>query len=153
MQAIEITHNFESAHRLPILGGKCVSLHGHSFLATVTIEADSADADGIVAEYADAKAHFRHWIDTNWDHGVILGGTDPLVPVLRMHDTKVAALASGHWPTVETLAAILAGVMEEWCHHANRSLDRGERPTVHVRRVHLRETAVNAAVWSGEAAL
>jgi len=149
---IEIRHNFESAHRLPHLPGKCVNLHGHSFWMTATIEAPTLDR-GITVDYGQAKAYVRKWIDLEWDHGTILGGDDPLARVLTGLGLKVYTLPPGEWPTVEHLAHVLGGWVETFCHDLNRDRDRGNRPTLHVRRIHLQETHVNAATWTPEGVL
>lgn len=145
--SITIGHNFEAGHRLPHLEGKCQSLHGHSFWADVTIEAQGRLHEGIAVEYGQAKAFVRHWIDSGWDHGLILGEADPLVPILQPHG-KVYVLPNGKWPTVETLAEYLATMVDSWCTTWNRDPSRGDLPAIRCTRVRIQETHVNAAEWS-----
>ncbi|NWF31172.1 6-carboxytetrahydropterin synthase [Streptomyces sp. PKU-EA00015] len=134
--AVTVRHNFETAHRLPHLPGKCESLHGHSWWAEVTVEAPELVA-GLVVEFGPFKKALRAWIDAHLDHGVMLGPNDPLVPVLRSHDCKVHEVPG--WPTVENVAALLADV-------ADKALtDLVRAPGARVARVHLAETHVNAA--------
>lgn len=145
MHTIEIRHNFESAHRLPHLEGKCQSIHGHSFWVTATLAAETLD-QGIAVEYADAKAYLRGWIDHHWDHGSILGERDPLVEPLMDAGCKVFAFPG--WPTVEALAQYLGrDVLASFCRTINLDPDRGTRPVIRVVRVHVQETHVNAASW------
>lgn len=137
--AVTVRHNFETGHRLPHLPGKCVSLHGHSWWAEVTVEADEMAA-GLVVEFGPFKKLLREWIDTHLDHGVMLGPDDPLVPILRANDCKVYEVEG--WPTVENVAALLADV-------ASKALtDLVRAPGARVTRVHVQETHVNAAAWT-----
>jgi 6-pyruvoyltetrahydropterin/6-carboxytetrahydropterin synthase len=127
--SITVRHNAEAAHRLPLLGGKCTNLHGHSWLIEVTIYG-AVDADGVLIEFATAKRIIRDWIDTHLDHGAMLGADDPLVPVLREQGCRVfvfdpadtagpcAAGAYGitdrralPWPTVENVAELVRRVV------------------------------------------
>ncbi|MDT0377244.1 6-carboxytetrahydropterin synthase [Streptomyces sp. DSM 42041] len=136
--AVAVRHNFETAHRLPHLPGKCVSLHGHSWWTEVTVMAPETE-DGLVVEFGPFKAALRQWIDFRLDHGVMLGPDDPLLPVLREHDCKVYEVPG--WPTVENVAAMLAVA-------ASSALEGLQcAPGAIVARVHVAETHVNAATW------
>ncbi len=136
---VTIDHNFETAHRLPHLPGKCVSLHGHSWWAEVTVTAPTLPVDGIVVEFGQFKKAVRGWIDQHFDHGVLLGPDDPLVQPLRTEGCKVYVMPG--WPTVEAvarhLAEITATLLTEVPHAA------GTRVTA----VNVRETHVNRAGW------
>jgi 6-pyruvoyltetrahydropterin/6-carboxytetrahydropterin synthase len=52
---VTIRHNFETAHRLPHLPGKCQSLHGHSWWAEVTVAASELSRGGLVVEFGALK--------------------------------------------------------------------------------------------------
>ena len=131
-------HNFETAHRLPHLVGKCQSLHGHSWWAHVTVTGPEL-AGGTLVEFGAFKAGLRGWIDAHLDHGSMLGPEDPLVPLLRAHGCKVHEVHG--WPTVEHVAAMLAMV-------AQGQLDALVRaPGCVVTRVRVQETHVNEAAW------
>lgn len=140
---VTVRHNFETAHRLPALGGKCVSLHGHSWWVELTISAPYDPELGTVVEYGAAKRRVRDWVDAHLDHGVMLGQDDPLLPVLVEYGCKVYAFGSDHpsaglrWPTVENVAELLARVGDQVL------ADLGGR----VVRSRVTETHVNAAEW------
>ena len=134
---ITVGHNFEAAHRLPHLPGKCQSLHGHSWWVDVTVAGDTDD-DGVLVEFGTFKSMLRTWIDRHLDHGVILGAEDPLVDVLPKYDTKVHVLPD--WPTVENVAAHLA-------EYAQYVLDSSETPGAVVSHVEVTETRTNKAAW------
>lgn len=138
MHSISIRHNFETAHRLPHLQGKCESLHGHSWWAEVTVECQDLAA-GMVAEFGPYKKALREWIDAELDHGTMLGPEDPLLPLLKAHGCKVFEVVG--WPTVENVATILA-------YQALRVLGQVVRaPGARVVRVDVQETHVNKASW------
>jgi 6-pyruvoyltetrahydropterin/6-carboxytetrahydropterin synthase len=119
---ITIERTFETAHRLPHLGGKCTSLHRHSWRVAVPVVAPSLSADATVAEFGALKAGVRQWIDTHLDHGTMLGAHDPLVASLASAGCKVFRFGSVHtttiedpeelaadlpWPKVEAVAVLL----------------------------------------------
>lgn len=138
MHAITVSHNFETAHRLPHLPGKCQSLHGHSWYAHITVTAPALAA-GTIVEFGAFKAGVREWIDRCLDHGTMLGPDDPLIPVLAAHGCKVHEVPG--WPTVENVAAMLAARTDKIL----RTITRAPGATVTCVRV--TETAVNEAAW------
>ncbi|WP_328638391.1 6-carboxytetrahydropterin synthase [Streptomyces canus] len=136
---VSVRHNFETAHRLPHLPGKCESLHGHSWWATFTVTAPELSPGGLVVEFGPFKKLVRQWIDEHLDHGTMLGPEDPLLAVLRAAGCKTYRVEG--WPTVENVAALLGNM-------AGRALDHLVRaPGAYVSSVHLTETHVNAATW------
>lgn len=136
---VTVSHNFETAHRLPHLPGKCQSLHGHSWWAHVTVTAPAVAA-GMVVEFGPYKRQLRDWIDTRLDHGAILGDDDPLARILQAHDCKVHVMPV--WPTVENVAAMIAVEAERIL----RTLTSA--PGAEVTAVRVRETHVNEASWA-----
>jgi len=135
---VTVRHNFETAHRLPHLPGKCQSLHGHSWWAHVTVTGPELGA-GVLVEFGPFKKALRGWIDTHLDHGVMLGPDDPLVPLLRAHGCKVHEVPG--WPTVENVAAMLAKVATGELAALTRA------PGCQVTHVRVTETHVNEATW------
>jgi 6-pyruvoyltetrahydropterin/6-carboxytetrahydropterin synthase len=158
MSATQITvkHNFETAHRLPFLGGKCENLHGHSWWVTFAIyntaHDTGVDVDGISAEYGEVKRIVRGWIDKYLDHGTMLGQADPLNVLAATHDFdlreyigKVFLFGYEHdyapkpWPTVESVAEMLSFKIQEALDEVFEGL--------YVDRVELQETHVNGVVY------
>lgn len=146
---VTVRHNFETAHRLPTLGGKCTSLHGHSWWAEVTV-AGPQDRTGCVIEFGHLKRDLRSWIDQYLDHGTMLGVGDPLLPYLVDAGCKVYRFGSEspatfaevpamdmHWPTVENVAVLLARV--------SAAMVEALAPAARVAGVRVTETHVNAA--------
>lgn len=58
---------FEAAHRLYDQYGKCANLHGHSFIAEVTIAGPVA-ADGVVLDMSRIADFFRDELEPHLDH-------------------------------------------------------------------------------------
>jgi 6-pyruvoyltetrahydropterin/6-carboxytetrahydropterin synthase len=145
---ITVRHNFETAHRLPHLSGKCSSLHGHSWWAEVTVQAPGLSSDHTVIEFGAFKAAMRQWIDTHLDHGTMLGADDPLVRPLTddPHGCKVFVFGldwpRADWPTVEAVAALIAGQAWGWLASIH-----DQAPQAMVSRVRVTETHVNTAEW------
>jgi 6-pyruvoyltetrahydropterin/6-carboxytetrahydropterin synthase len=149
---VRVRHNFETAHRLPHIGGKCASLHGHSWWVEVTVTANRLSADGMVVEFGAYKKSLREWIDHHLDHGMMIGAADPLRSVLVEHGTKLfvfGVAADGppfakdlEWPTVEGVAVLLGRVAEHLLITA--AAPAGTR----VSHVAVRETHVNTAEWT-----
>jgi 6-pyruvoyl tetrahydropterin synthase/QueD family protein len=142
--SVTVRHNFETAHRLPHLGGKCRNLHGHSWWVEVTVTGHR-DPAGILVDFGTLKHDLRYWVDTHLDHGAMLGADDPLLPALEADGSKLyvfdgTGLTLGlEWPTVENVAELLR--------RAAMSLvaDRPNWHDVSVTRVRVTETHVNAA--------
>lgn len=141
--SVAVCHNFETAHRLPELGGKCFNLHGHSWWTEITVAAPGLNEQGIVVEFGAFKRGVREWIDEHLDHGAMLGTGDPLLAILRSQGSKVFEFED-EWPTVEATAGLLASVASGILASVPHA------PGTRVVSVDVRETAVNKASWTGE---
>jgi 6-pyruvoyltetrahydropterin/6-carboxytetrahydropterin synthase len=135
---VTVKHNFETAHRLPCLPGKCQSLHGHSWWVEWLFDAPM-DENGITLEYGALKKQLRTWVDRYLDHGTMLGHEDNLIEFAPMLG-KVFIFGPGGgypfkpWPTVEAVAEMLG---------YQASILAGICPI----EVRVQETHVNAAIW------
>jgi 6-pyruvoyltetrahydropterin/6-carboxytetrahydropterin synthase len=159
--AISISHNFETAHRLPFLGGKCVNLHGHSWHVDVHIinraYSMGINDHGVSIEFGLAKKVIRNWIDHRLDHGVMLGVDDTLAMDRNITDLmgKVFLFGSATlfkddeitdfyeampWPTVEAVAQMLAVKLQE-------QLIKACGPYIYVISTRVLETSTNAALY------
>ena len=56
--SVGVRHNFETAHRLPFLGGKCVNLHGHSWQVQVEVTAPDT-RHGVLVDFGALKTRPR----------------------------------------------------------------------------------------------
>lgn len=176
--SISVEHNFETAHRLPFLGGKCENLHGHSWKVEITFvayqHATGMNENGISTDYGQLKAVVRTWIDNYLDHGCMLGVKDPLTPVLLAEDSKlfvfgdVSYLATaehrrsaGKATWIEPAEArvyetmpwpTVEAVARMIAERIQAEVDEAFNDTLWVDQVRITETATNKAVWtpSGE---
>ena len=104
------TLTFAYGHRIRGHGGRCAHLHGHN--ARVEIECRGAlDELGMVVDFAEIRRVVETWIDSNWDHGMILERGDPMIEVLRERGEPVHELDGP--PTAEMLAAHLFDVARQ----------------------------------------
>ncbi len=155
--SVVVRHGFETAHRLPHLGGGCASIHGHSWQAAVTATAPSLNCDGTVVEFRAFKKALRSWIDACLDNGAMLGAADPLLPAFTADGSKTFRFGAGEnateaetlardqpWPTVEAVALVIARA-------ACRTLQAIPRADGSlVSEVVIAETTSNTAIWRME---
>jgi 6-pyruvoyltetrahydropterin/6-carboxytetrahydropterin synthase len=165
--SVSVKHTFETGHRLPHIGGKCQSLHGHSWGVEVIVTSNEPLGEaGIVVNFTRLKGELRRWIDGHLDHGLMLGVADPLAVILAEHgkvyvfgtenpdrggEVPIDAYVIGSapqptsidlmWPTVENVAALLARVTEALLPHCGAGVG------TYVSAVKVSETSVNAAMW------
>jgi 6-pyruvoyltetrahydropterin/6-carboxytetrahydropterin synthase len=147
---ITVSHTWEAAHRLPHLGGKCASLHGHSWRVDIAVSAPELTPLGTVVEFGEFKARLRGLIDGYLDHGSMLGRDDPLTSILIAQGCKVFVFgdqersqfttAGQLWPTVEEVA----GLLHRLAGHA-LAATTAPAPGACVSRVRVRETQTNSA--------
>jgi 6-pyruvoyltetrahydropterin/6-carboxytetrahydropterin synthase len=148
---ITIEHNFETAHRLPVLTGKCQNIHGHSWRVTIFIEGD-LDENGIIVDFGRVKSIIRTWIDKYLDHGAMLGWEDPMREAFIADGSKVfwfggqgaqATYLPGYselpWPTVEAVARMLGERLGELIAEYFPNKPFG------ISQIDLQETATNGA--------
>lgn len=77
---------FDAGHRVLNHESKCAHLHGHRYKIMVTAAMDDPDQlDGIgrVIDFGQVKRILGGWIDSNWDHGMLLHEDDPIAEGLR----------------------------------------------------------------------
>lgn len=97
--------SFCYGHRLLQHAGKCSRLHGHNAVVVMTLEAESLDALGMVADFQVIRDRIGSWIDEHLDHRMILHRDDPAVVVLRDSHEDVCIVE--FTPTAENLARFL----------------------------------------------
>lgn len=84
MTSYQITRRFEfdAAHRVLNHESKCAHLHGHRYVAEVTVASDVLDNVSRVIDFSQVKKLVGEWIDFYWDHNIILHPDDPLLHAL-----------------------------------------------------------------------
>lgn len=134
---MEITRRleFDAGHRVLGHGGKCRHLHGHRYRAEITVgPTRGLDELGMVIDFGLVKELVGAWIDTNWDHNMILHPEDPLRYFLddseRQEEREPYVMPEECNPTAENLAIVLF--------HKSRELLTPQE--MRVRRVRIYET-------------
>lgn len=98
---------FDSAHRVALHESKCKHVHGHRYAAEVTFQAQQLDKLGRVIDFGLVKERLGEWIDTHWDHTLILWDQDrPLGESVAAH-TGQAVYYLPYNPTAENMARYL----------------------------------------------
>jgi len=109
---MKVTRRFEfdAAHRLMGYDGSCSNIHGHHYVAEVTVASlasglEALDDLGMLIDFKELKS-IGDWIDVHWDHALLLNPGDNLdIP------TKITRMASGN-PIAENMAKVLCDVVE-----------------------------------------
>lgn len=142
---VQLKHHFDAAHRLPHLAGgnsKCAHLHGHTWGVTLSV-AGPIQPDMTIVEFGGLKKSFRHFVDERFDHGMLIGLADPLLPVFQEHGMKHFVFGQdAHaddipWPSVEGVTAVLV-------RYANSLV---LPPGCRVSGMYVTETITNAVQW------
>ena len=112
---MRVTRKFEwdSGHRVLGHEGKCKHLHGHRYVAEVTVEAPDLDDLSRVIDFSVLKTLIGKWIDEQWDHNILLHEADPLLDIRPESSAwggkKPYIVLDGN-PTAETMVVILFNV-------------------------------------------
>ena len=95
-------HDFSAGHRVHGHEGKCAHLHGHNYRVHFTVQAPLDDV-GRVMDFSSIKDRLCNWLEANWDHKMLIGAADPLLPglVYLDHDGIVEVPFN---PTAENMA-------------------------------------------------
>ena len=146
--------DFDAAHRLIGHSGKCRNLHGHRYTASVCIapcktedEEDSGKydrdelTDDMVIDFGIIGPRIKSWIDTNWDHNVLLHSDDAMIEwyvhLSENEDLKLPFYFSTN-PTAERMAEVLYHQIKE--HLLS--------PGISVESIGIWETATSMAYYS-----
>lgn len=97
--------DFCYGHRLLNYSGKCRHLHGHNARAVIVMEGTDLDSQGMLVDFSEIKRSLRTWINENLDHRMILGASDPVLPMLRELQEPVYEIPVN--PTAENIARLI----------------------------------------------
>lgn len=108
-QIVSKSFDWCMAHRLGKgYQGKCKSLHGHSYSATVVMQLhdySTLNDYDMVKDYNDMKS-FKTWIDDNLDHGCLVSSTDKSLLNFLKKEKSTYFVIEGN-PTAENIAIML----------------------------------------------
>ncbi len=146
MYRVSIRHNFETAHRLSEKNApeKCLSIHGHSWWATVFIEGKKVNEEGMLIEFGQFKKVWRQFLDDHMDHHLMVVQGDPVVAAIRSVLPESRILELPFSPTTENVARWLCEKSETIL----KTMEGSEN--LHISKVHIQETSVNSAEYEPE---
>ncbi len=97
--------HFCYGHRLLHYEGKCRHLHGHNAKVELELSSSTLDRRGMVVDFSEVKEKLQTWIDSAWDHKLLLNAEDSLIPQLKALREPFVTLETN--PTAETLARFI----------------------------------------------
>ena len=84
--------------------GHCSFVHGYGRYVRLTFEASELDERGWVMDFGDLR-DIKRWIESEWDHNVLIAADDPLIPELKKLEETGAIylniLPDGYYPGIE----------------------------------------------------
>jgi len=100
--------HFCAGHRVFEHESKCATLHGHNYIAWVTVEAPELDTLGRVVDFSCIKQLVGDWIDLYWDHNTIVYHKDiTVLEGLMNMPRKKDPFVMHENPTAENMASFL----------------------------------------------
>lgn len=88
MQTLTRVFEFDASHRIMNEKLKCYNLHGHRFKVEVTFKFNDVKSIGYAIDFKEIKRIAGNWIETHFDHTMIV----------NPHDVKVISLCrEEHW--------------------------------------------------------
>ena len=118
MYLVSVEQNFDAAHCLRNYGGKCESLHGHSFKVVVTIKATRLNEIGLAYDFTVLKGQLNEVL-TRFDH-TSLNEIQPFTE-LNPSSENIAMVVYDEMKLMLTKAPVTIENVEVW-----------ESPTSHV---------------------
>ena len=93
-----------TGHRQWRDSGHCSYVHGYGRYVRLTFEASELDERGWVMDFGDLK-DVKKWIESEWDHRVLIAADDPLLSDLQELESKggiyLNVLDDGYYPGIE----------------------------------------------------
>jgi len=108
---ITVEVDFCYGHRLLGYTGKCSHYHGHNARVQVCITGLRLNDLGFVVDFSDLKTGLKTWINSHWDHHMILNHNDPGLKPMNEIDSWVTAINDN--PTAEWMAERLAQIVTD----------------------------------------
>jgi len=112
---------FDAGHRVLRHESKCKHLHGHRYVAEITVGSFELDDLGRVMDFGVVKEKVGKWIDDHWDHNIILHPEDPLIILLENSSKDICDEVIGGKdpyimpPTMNPTAENMAHVLFDVC--------------------------------------
>ncbi len=130
-------HDICAGHRVVGHEGKCRHLHGHNYRIHFDCTADQLDSVGRVIDFTVIKERLCEWLETEWDHRMLLWESDAMAAMVMLADPSIVLVPFN--PTAENMAEYLATVI------APKQL---EGTGVTCSQIRIEETAKCSATYS-----
>ena len=105
--------DFDAGHRVIGHKNKCQYLHGHRYSLEITATALELDELGMVADFVVLKKIMKTWIDTNFDHNIILHKNDHKLGEHISKCTGQSVYYINSNPTAENIARIIYELLRQ----------------------------------------
>ena len=96
-------HDICMGHRVVGHEGKCRHLHGHNYRFTFHCEAVELDCIGRVIDFSVIKTTLCEWLESHWDHKMMLWKDDPFLLTVCKEDPEGVVIVPFN-PTAENIA-------------------------------------------------
>lgn len=112
MYEVERYHDISCGHRVHGHESKCAHLHGHNYRIFFTVQADNKQLDmiGRVLDFSVIKSRLCEWLETWWDHKMLIWVDDPMLDDLLDIDPDGVVPVEFN-PTAENMAEHLVTVV------------------------------------------
>ncbi len=112
MYSVERYHDISCGHRVHGHESKCAHLHGHNYRIFFTVQADNKQLDmiGRVLDFSVIKSRLCEWLETWWDHKMLIWVNDPTLDDLLDIDPEGVVPVEFN-PTAENMAQHLVEVI------------------------------------------
>jgi 6-pyruvoyltetrahydropterin/6-carboxytetrahydropterin synthase len=140
--------HFSYAHRILGHAGKCRHLHGHNGMAEIVLAAPSLDELSMVVDFGVVKKELGHWIDSVWDHNILISKHDPLLQAAATAAVLGTDIFQGKSPFIFLDGQPTAENMAKHLHRVATDLMEEEESTVTVAYVTVWETEECSASYS-----
>ena len=97
--------HFCYGHRLLNYEGKCRFLHGHNAKVEIELSSKTLDPRGMVMDFSEVKQRLQSWVDSTFDHKMILNQADPIIPSLKPEREPVVLIDRN--PTAEVISQMI----------------------------------------------
>ncbi len=98
---------FDAAHRIIGHDSGCQMVHGHRYAVEFTFTSTDLNHMGMVIDFKEIKNRFKNWIDTHWDHNIILHRDDKALGDAIQGYTGQKVFYLDYNPTSENIAYYL----------------------------------------------
>lgn len=141
MLTLSFRYRFEAGHRLCLSQeSRCTTPHGHSWHATVHLEAQAIGTDGKVEDFDRLKHPWKTFLQETVDHSFLYHHQDPILEGFQEHIPEMRGLPCPSDPTTENVAKLF--------YEKAVALYARAFPSLRVHSVTVEETVVNHVTYS-----